>query len=248
MGRSVWIGFDRREAEAFAVARLSAFRHVDKDTRIHALVLPELQAAGLYMRETKRRLGRLWDGPSQAYMSTEFANSRFLVPHLCGYDGWALFMDCDMLVRSSLDAVFGLADPDKAVMCVHHNHVPENAEKMDGQVQQQYARKNWSSFMLFNCGHPSNRALDLDLVNTAPGRDLHRFCWLQDDEIGELGPEWNYLVGHTDPSVDAKVVHFTDGGPWFAGFENVEYADEYRAELSRWAAGRSEPSSDSATN
>ena len=106
---------------------------------------------------------------------------------------------------------------------------------MDGQIQTIYARKNWSSVMAFNCNHPSNKALTVEMVNTLPGRDLHRFCWLQDDEIGELEPEWNYLVGHTKTKDEPKIVHWTDGGPWLEAFREAEYADEWWDELERWA-------------
>jgi len=108
--------------------------------------------------------------------------------------------------------------------------------KMDNQIQTRYARKNWSSVMMFNLDHPGNRRLNPHLVNSLPGRDLHRMCWLDDDEIGALGPEWNFLVGHTDPSVDPKIVHFTDGTPCMPGYENVPFADEWRGERNRWAA------------
>src|SRR5690606_8943360 len=151
-------------------------------------------------------------------MATEFAISRFLVPHLAKKvhgvrGGWAMFQDCDMLNRGNVVEAFNQLDPSKAVMCVKHNHNPPEGTKMDGQEQLRYARKNWSSVMFFNLDHPSNSKLTVELVNTVPGRDLHRFCWLQDDEIGELGPEWNFLVGHSDPSIDPKIVHHTEGSP-----------------------------------
>ena len=104
---------------------------------------------------------------------------------------------------------------------------------LDGQAQTQYERKNWSSVMVFNVDHPANAQLTPAMVNALPGRDLHRFCWLEDDQIGELAPEWNFLVGHTDPSVEPKIVHFTEGGPWMSGYENVAYADEWRRQLWR---------------
>jgi len=64
---------------------------------------------------------------------------------------------------------------------------------------------------------------------------LHRFCWLEDEEIGELDPAWNYLVGHTKDVPDPHLVHFTDGVPFMKGYEHCEYADEYRRELELWA-------------
>ena len=231
----IWIGFDPRETAAFAVCRKSIANHLTQAIPVRGLVLDELRRAGLYWRPTERRLGRLYDVISEHEMATEFAISRFLVPHLTG-SGWALFQDCDMMARANFARVFQGLDSSKAVYCVKHNHAPDNTEKMDGQVQSRYARKNWSSFMIFNCGHTSNAALTPEYVNTLPGRDLHRFCWLKDDEIGELPVEWNWLVGHSDPDVNPKNVHFTDGGPWFEGFADVPYADEWRNYLHRWAA------------
>ncbi|TIU82677.1 MAG: glycosyltransferase [Mesorhizobium sp.] len=168
-------------------------------------------------------------------MATEFACSRFLVPRLAK-SGWALFMDCDMLVRADLQKLFALADPSKAVMVVKHDHRPRETVKMDGQAQTLYARKNWSSVILWNVDHPAHQALTTDLVNSVPGRDLHRFCWLDDAEIGALEVKWNWLVGHSDPEVNPSIVHFTDGVPTMPGYEDCAYADEWRAELERWAA------------
>jgi lipopolysaccharide biosynthesis glycosyltransferase len=233
--QSIWIGFDQREADAFAVCRHSINRHLITPIRVRGVVLSGLRAAGLYNRPTGRRDGRLWDEISEAPMATEFACSRFLVPHLA-QSGWALFMDCDMLVRTDLMKLFQQADSTKAVQVVKHNHQPPEGVKMDGQAQTRYARKNWSSVILWNVDHPANKALTIELVNSVPGRDLHRFCWLEDGLIGELHPKWNWLVGHSDPEIDPAIVHFTDGIPTMQGYEDSEYADEWRAELERWAA------------
>ena len=233
MQRSIWIGYDPREVEAFAVCRHSLRRHAP-NIPIHAVVLDELRAAGLSRRPTSKRDGKMWDDISEAPCSTQFAISRFLTPHLA-HEGWALFMDCDILARTDVNKLFALVDPSKAVMCVQHpNYTPPDAVKMDGQLQLLYARKNWSSVTLFNCSHPANARLTVGIVNQVPGRDLHRFAWLNDDEIGALPPEWNFLVGVSDPSIDPALVHFTSGGPWFEGYENVPYADEWKAERRRW--------------
>lgn len=232
---SIWIGYDPREAAAFAVARASIKRHATIPVPIHGLVLDDLRAKGLYTRPHERRGCQLWDVISDAPCATEFSNSRFLVPHLAG-SGWALFMDCDMLVRGNIRELFDLCDPEKAVMVVKHNHQPPEGVKMDGQMQTRYARKNWSSVIAFNCDHPANKALTLEMVNELPGRDLHRFCWLEDDLIGELPVEWNWLAGHSDPAVDPKIVHHTEGSPCLPGYEDAPFADEWRAELARWAA------------
>jgi lipopolysaccharide biosynthesis glycosyltransferase len=231
---SIWIGFDPREAAAFAVCRWSIEHNMTMPIPVKGIVLADLQEKGLYTRAVETRDNQLFDPISGAHMSTEFAISRFFVPRLAK-KGWALFMDCDMLVTVSLARLFEKLDPKYAVYCVKHNHVPEDMIKMDGQVQTKYGRKNWSSFMVFNCDHAANQRLNLRMLNGKPGRDLHSFCWLYDNEIGELGPEWNYLVGYTPETVKPKVVHYTSGGPWMQGYDNVEYADLWNEALRKWA-------------
>lgn len=232
--QSVWIGFDPREIAAFAVARHSLQRCVRTPVPVRGLVLSELRERGLYTRPTSIKDGRLWDDISGAPMSTEFAISRFLVPHLAE-SGWAVFMDSDMLIRSDLFRMFDQCRPEKAVMVVKHNYAPPEGLKMDGQVQTTYARKNWSSVIAFNCDHRANQALTVELVNSLPGRDLHRFCWLDDSEIGELDQSWNWLVGHSKKDVNPNIVHFTEGLPNMTGYESSDFADEWWAELTRWA-------------
>lgn len=237
---SVWIGFDPREAASFAVARSSMNRHVIAPVKARGLILSELIDRGLYRRPMERRNGRLIDVLSirpdyDGSISTEHANARFLVPFVAD-GGWALFCDADILFRANVDMMAKELDPTKAAYCVKHRYEPKPGVKMDGQLQTAYARKNWTSFMIWNVGHEANKRLTLDMVNSLPGRDLHRLCWLDDTEIGELDPGWNWLVGHSAPSIDPKVVHFTEGTPDMPGYEDCEYADEWRAELQRWAA------------
>lgn len=237
---SIWLGFDPREAAAFAVARASIRRHLFAPMTVNGLVLARLRAKGLYTRPTELResadgQGRqLWDTISDAPMATEFACSRFLVPHLAR-TGWALFMDCDVMARKPMEPLFEAAQNRYAVMVVKHDHRPTEARKMDGQAQTVYPRKNWSSVILWNVDHAANKRLTVEMVNTLPGRDLHRFCWLEDHEIGELGPEWNWLAGHSDPAIDPAIVHHTDGIPLMPGYENVPYAGEWTEALNDWA-------------
>lgn len=240
MDHSVWIGYDARESAAFAVCRDSIKLRTLQPIPIRALVLSRLRRCGLYYREhTYTKNGQLFDLISQAPMSTEFAISRFLTP-TCAGEGLALFMDCDIVATASLMPIFEKAERQKhrfAVWVVKHQHNPEYGVKMDGQVQTRYARKNWSSVVLFNCDHPSNKALTPELVNELPGRDLHGFCWLKDDEIGELDPRYNYLVGHTklEPGVEPVLIHFTDGIPTMRGYEECEYGKLFEALLENWA-------------
>ena len=125
-----------------------------------------------------------------------------------------------------------MADDKYALMCVKHDYVPRNAVKMDGQKQVSYPRKNWSSCILWNCGHPSNKALTKDIVSSESGAFLHRFQFLEDEEIGEIPLEWNWLEGEYDkPEVPPAVIHFTNGGPWFENWQDVDYADLWRSYL-----------------
>jgi hypothetical protein len=236
MSRSIFVGYDPREAEAFAVCRHSLRRHMP-NVPVHAVVLDEVRAAGLYRRPTSIRDGRMWDDISEAPCSTQFAVSRFLTPILAK-TRLALFMDCDVMARASLADLFAQAEADssKAIWCVQHQHEPPPGIKMDGQQQTRYARKNWSSVVLWNCEHKANGALTVEMINRVPGRDLHRFSWLKDDEIGSLHPSYNYLVGHTKlaDGSEPRLVHFTEGGPWLDAYRDVEFADEYRAMRTRW--------------
>lgn len=243
MERTIFIGYDGRESETFSVCRHTLRKHAP-DIPIHAISLEAVRNAGLYWRPTSLRTNKhdhlqLWDEISEHWMSTEFAISRFLTPVLAKAQfrtGWALFMDSDVLARDDIDDLFGECDPSKAIMCVQHQHIPPDDLKMDGQEQALYARKNWSSVVAYNLGHPANRNLTVELINRVPGRDLHRFCWLEDDEIGALGAEWNYLVGFTKrhESWQPKLVHHTEGGPWLPDYQDVEFADEWRAARAAW--------------
>lgn len=235
MTNQVWVGFDPREVAAYDVCRSTIIEHNHAIEPL-TLDLKELRRSDLYTRPTYRVDGHLYDMISAAPMSTEFAISRFLVPILAKASGadHALFMDCDMLVRTDLDELFALADDQYAVQVVKHQHKPTETTKMDGQVQMAYYRKNWSSVMLFNLHHPSNARLSIRDVNQWTGRDLHMLRWLSEEDIGELAGWWNHLVGVDAPDPNAKIVHFTLGVPSMPGYEACEFADEWREAHRRW--------------
>ena len=238
--RSIFIGWDPREAAAFAVARHTMRQHMSRNIPVRGLVLEELGALGLHSRPmTVGAAGKLFDKLSSrpdydGAISTEHANARFLTPFLVS-SGWAMFCDGDILVRSDVNELFDSLDPAMAVYCVKHDYAPTASVKMDGQAQTRYGRKNWSSVMVVNVDHEANKALTIDMVNSLPGRDLHAFCWLPDGLIGELDPAWNWLVGHSDPAVDPKLVHFTSGVPDMPGYGNVAFAEEWRSARRDWA-------------
>lgn len=240
--RSIWIGFDSREAAAFAVAKHSARRRTNRAYPIRGLVLDQLRNHGLYRREVQKRPGPagkpiLWDPISDAPMSTEFAISRFFIPFLHN-TGWALFMDCDVLIMANLAQLFESLDPSKAMYCVKHKEMPDvSGVKMGGQgVQVPYRRKLWSSVMAWNLDHPATKRLTLEMVNTRPGRDLHSLIWLDDTEIGALDPSWNHLVGMDPiPSTGIKLAHFTSGTPDMDGCDGCNFSDLWWEELAMWA-------------
>lgn len=217
----VFIGYDHREDVAVSVARSS----LERTSGLHADLLraDRLHALGLLTRPTDYR-GQDYDLHSNAPASTRFAISRFLVPIIC-QQGWALFTDCDMVFLRDVRELLSLVDGRHAVYVVKHQHDPVETEKMLGLVQTRYPRKNWSSVMLFNCDHPANQRLSLWDVNHRPGRDLHAFYWLADDEIGELPPEWNWLVGVQPKPEAPAIAHFTLGGPWFPAWPGAEHDD-----------------------
>ena len=212
----VFIGWDSREEDAYAVCKHTLLKHSSVELDIVPLKRDELVEQGLYDRD---------EGGN---VSTEFAYSRFLVPHLAGHSGWALFIDCDFLFTRDVKELFDLSDSGYAVMCAKHDYVPRGSTKMDGQKQVAYPRKNWSSCVLWNCGHPANALISPKIASNETGAFLHRFQWLPDNLIGEFPIEWNWLEGEYDkPENPPAVIHYTNGGPWFKECQDVDYAQEW---------------------
>ena len=216
----VFVGYDPKESVAFHVLSHSIHSRASVPVSITPLMLSEL-------------LKLMWR-QRHVLQSTEFSFSRFLVPFLCDYEGWALFMDCDMLMLDDIVKLWNLRDDRYAVMCVKHDHVPKKDVKFLGQPQTKYEKKNWSSVMLMNCA--KCEALTVDYVNKASGLELHRFHWLGDDNlIGEIPHRWNHLVDY-DPQLpvsELSNIHYTEGGPYFASFSNCGYADLWLQERDR---------------
>ena len=214
---SIYIGYDSKESVAFYTLAHSILRRSSIPVSIAPVMQSQLK--GLYTRPR---------GPTE---STEFSLTRFLVPALSAFQGWSIFMDCDMLCRVD---IAGLAaeierQPDKAVLVCQHDYVPRTERKFLGQVQTKYPRKNWSSLMVFN--NERCRALSPDYVNAASGLELHRFAWLEDRMIGALELEWNWLVGEYPANPQARIAHYTLGGPWFDEYRDSDYAAEWFAEF-----------------
>jgi hypothetical protein len=223
----VFIGYDPREHLAWQVCAASLQHHARRPLPVTPIYRQALEAAGYYRRPHEMRQGVLWDVVSNQPCSTEFSIARFGLPLLAGRSGWAMFCDVDFLWRDDVWDLFDLADSRYALMCVQHDYRPVETTKMDGQVQRVYARKNWSSLMLWNLQHAANARFLPQLLNTKHRDDLHRFCWLEDGEIGALPERWNWLDGHSDAAIDPAAVHFTRGTPDMAGYEHTRYAKEW---------------------
>ena len=218
----IYVGHDSREDIAYQVCEHSIKRR-DPSAEVIPLKQKQMRDQGLYTR------------PVDKLASTEFTFTRFFVPYLNDFKGWAVFCDCDFLWKIPSHELVKHCDNSKAVVVVQHDYTPKETTKMDGQVQTQYPRKNWSSMVLYNCGHPSNEKLSVDLVNNPnyDGKYFHRFSWLKDEEIGKLSHEWNWLVGWYKEPEDGQpsAIHYTEGGPWFKNYRNCEYGDVWKKYL-----------------
>ena len=208
----VFVGYDDNEKVAFSTLSHSLLKHATQPIAITPIRLQNIK--DVFVRE------RL---PIQ---STEFAFSRFLVPYLCNYSGHAIFMDCDMLSRSDISELWRQRTTKYAVQCVQHDYTPASTVKFLNQPETPYAINNWSSTMLFN--NAKCTTLTPDYVNSATGLELHQYKWLENEElIGKIDEEWNWLVGEYEHNPNAKLVHYTQGGPYFKKYKNCDYAEEW---------------------
>ena len=210
----LFIGYDSREPVAYHTLAASLIARASQPLSITPVALRHL--GGDYWRERG------------ATESTEFSLTRFLVPYLSNYEGYSIFMDGDMLACTDIYKILYILRPGKAVWVCQHEYVPKTDTKMDGWIQSVYPRKNWSSLMVFD--NTRCRQLTPAYVSTALASDLQRFAWLKDQEIGSLPLEWNWLVGEYAPNPDAKVLHYTLGGPWFKATRSCDHAANWLAE------------------
>lgn len=239
---NIYIGWDAREDVAYQVCKHSILRKAKNiDIDIFPLKHKELRRQGVFYRPwmTGAYDGNRYDMIDLRPFSTEFSHTRFLVPHLNKYKGWALFLDCDMLFTGNIKKLFSHVNNKYACMVVKHRHTPPEGVKMDGEPQLRYFRKNWSSFVLWNCAHPKNKFLSVENVNKITGASLHAFEWLEENDIGMLPFDYNWIESNS-PKVSTRidwrpeVIHYTEGGPWLPNYQNVMYADLWVKEFERW--------------
>jgi lipopolysaccharide biosynthesis glycosyltransferase len=210
----IFIGYDPREAIAYHVCANSIIRHASVPVAIIPLALNNFRD----YTETHT------DG------SNQFIYSRFLVPHLMGYTGHAIFMDGDMIVRGDIAELWAMRSLDKDVQVVKHNYKTKMKEKYLGSKNEDYPCKNWSSVMIFNCNNYPTKKLTPEYIQKSTGAHLHRFAWTSEDRVGALPPEWNWLPDEYGANPDAKLLHYTLGTPCFHEFATTTMADEWHRE------------------
>jgi len=211
---NVYIGYDEVEIVAYHTLSQSIIKHASGPIRISPIC--------------SKHFRKFFNRPRDKKQSNDFSFTRFLVPYLNNYDGYAIFMDCDMMLKTDIFEVFNEIDPHSAISVVQHDYTPSDTVKYLNKVQYAYPRKNWSSFVVWNCSHEKNRKLTPTFIESASGLELHRFTWLKDTEIGNLDVSWNWLVGdYINPPEDVKNVHWTIGGPYFKEYSDVDYSDEW---------------------
>jgi len=209
---NIFIGYDSKEKIAYHVLAESLLRNSSKPLAITPIYLPNIKDD--FVRERNN------------LSSTEFSFSRFMIPHLMNYQGWAIFMDCDMLNYTDINELWRLRDDKYAVQVCKHDYIPKEDVKFLGQVQTKYEKKNWSSLMLMNCKKCTQ--LTPNYVNRATGLELHQFKWLEGDHlIGDIPLEWNWLVGEYDYKKDVNQVHYTKGGPYFEEYTTSDYSNDW---------------------
>ena len=210
----VFVGYDPREAIAYHTCVNSIIRHASQPVAIIPIALNLFQD----YKETHT------DG------SNHFIYTRFLVPHLMGFKGWAIFIDGDMIIRGDIVELWNLRELDKDVMVVKHDYQTCMPVKYLGAKNEDYPRKNWSSVILWNCNSFPNSQLTPEFVQTSSGSFLHRFAWLDDSRIGDLPPEWNWLPDEYGPNLNAKLLHYTLGAPCFQEFADTPQGNEWHRE------------------
>jgi len=215
------VGFDQREAVAYHAFCQSVLEKASAP--VHFIPLAENTLDDYKETHT--------DG------SNKFIYSRFLTPHLHGFQGWAIFADGDMICQADIKELWKLRDESKAVMVVKHDYKTTSNRKYFGNKNEDYPRKNWSSVILWNCSHPANQILTPSFIQSQTGAYLHRFSWLTDAQIGELPKEWNWLAIEYPDNPDAKLIHYTLGTPCLKDYKESPGANMWHETFERMNEG-----------
>jgi len=220
----IYIGFDQRESVAYHTFVQSLIDHSSLPLAITPLAVKTLKG---YEEKHEDK-------------SNDFVYSRFLTPFLNDFKGWAIFVDGDMICQTDIKELLDLRDNSKALQVVKHDYKTKANQKYLGNINQDYPRKNWSSVILWNCAHPKHKILTPDFIANTSGKYLHRFSWLDDNEIGELPKEWNWLATEYPNNKEANIIHYTLGAPCFKDYRNTEMSDIWLKKYDRLNDGMEE--------
>jgi lipopolysaccharide biosynthesis glycosyltransferase len=205
----VVVGFDQRESIAYHTFTQSIIEKCSMPLIIIPLAMNTLKG----YKET------------HTDKSNDFIYSRFLTPYLNNFKGWAIFADGDMICQADIKELWDLMDESKALQVVKHDYKTKAKKKYLGNVNEDYPKKNWSSLILWNCSHPKHKILTPEFIASQTGKYLHRFSWLDENEIGELPKEWNWLAIEYPENKNAKLIHYTLGTPCFKEYKESDMAD-----------------------
>ena len=203
------IGFDQRESIAYHTFTQSIIEKCSVPVMFIPLAMNTLKG----YKET------------HTDKSNDFIYSRFLTPYLCNFNGWAIFADGDMICQADIKELWDLRDESKALQVVKHDYKTKVKKKYLGNINEDYPKKNWSSLILWNCSHPKHKILTPEFIASQTGKYLHRFSWLDENEIGELPKEWNWLAIEYPENKNAKLIHYTLGTPCFKEYKETDMAD-----------------------
>ena len=206
------VGFDQREAVAYHAFTQSVIEKSSIPIRFLPLNINSLTN----YKETHE------DG------SNEFIYSRFLVPYLMNFKGWAIYADGDMVCLEDIKKLWNLRDNKYAIQVVKHDYKTKIKNKYWGNKNENYPRKNWSSLILWNCEHKSHKVLTPDFIQKQKGAFLHRFNWIKDSEIGDINKEWNWLAMEYEEKQDINLIHYTIGTPCFEEYQNSSLASYWK--------------------
>ena len=220
----IYIGFDQREAIAYHTFVQSLIDHASIPLDITPLAVKTLKG---YEEKHEDK-------------SNDFVYSRFLTPFLNDFKGWAIFVDGDMICQEDIKELLDLRDASKALQVVKHDYKTKSNQKYLGNINQDYPRKNWSSVILWNCTHTKHKILTPDFIANQTGKYLHRFSWLEDEEIGELPKEWNWLATEYPKNEQANIIHYTLGTPCFKDYRDAEMSDIWFKKYDRLNDGMEE--------
>jgi lipopolysaccharide biosynthesis glycosyltransferase len=145
---------------------------------------------------------------------TGFSFYRFMLPKLAGYQGRALYLDCDMQVFANLSELWAIPFDGQTVLCTYQ---PEPPERWKGNKSFKPGRH--LAVMMLDCSR-----LDWDVHEIVRGLDEDRYGYTElmsdlaivpEEQIEERIPvEWNSLEHYEAGTT--KLVHYTQvpTQPW----------------------------------